>query len=276
MSRYYAGSKPVNWLRKKLNIEKPTALGWGEWDTWDNELKAGRPIAFFFTETLPSVLEWFPKTFIDPINDIRYYFVNRFVDKTHYLRTGLKPGQWHEFQHRVLHGCFEELIDFVEQEKASHHMAWSNTENRDKYKYPWWARVWVFKWGRWRSPESGVAHLQWEITLDEPDESGQPGSSAQAETARETLALYQWWKFVRPQREDAWTATGFRKFWDDMDTKYGDGNWLGLSGKKVLTTYEDRKYHKLSKAADALEEARHDEDEEMLIRLVKIRRNLWT
>jgi len=276
MSRYYSGNKFFSWVRKKLNISKPVSLPWGGWEKWDSELKASRPVAFFLTETLPDILEWFPQTFIDPINDFRYYCVNRFSDKTHYLRTGLKPGQWHEFEERMLHGCFEELIDFVEQEKASHHMNFSNDETRNEHKYPWWARIWIFKWSRWRSPECGVAYLQWEMTLDEPDENGVVQSARQAVAARETLALYQWWKFARPQREDPWVATGFRTFWDEMDVKYGDNKWIGFSGKQVLTTAEDRKYHKLSKAVDDLEQARIDEDDAMLVRLVKLRRYLWT
>lgn len=38
MSRYFGSSKPVKWLRTKLGIEKPYALGWGEWDVVFGEI----------------------------------------------------------------------------------------------------------------------------------------------------------------------------------------------------------------------------------------------
>ena len=53
MSRYYSSSKPFEWMRKKLGIEKPVALPFGEWKRWDADLKRQRPIAFWLTETLP-------------------------------------------------------------------------------------------------------------------------------------------------------------------------------------------------------------------------------
>ena len=118
MTRHYAGSAPVEWLRKKLGINKPRALGWGEWENWDAALKEARPVAFFLTETLPEWLEKPAEWFVDPFSNLRYYINNRWVTKTHYLKTHLKPGQWYEFDTRLLHGMFGELKDFVEIEQA--------------------------------------------------------------------------------------------------------------------------------------------------------------
>lgn len=269
MTRNYADSKLFNWLRKKLKIEKPYALPWGGWEIWENEYKRKKPVCHFITETLPDWLEKPAEWFIDPIDNATYYLRNRFVNKTHYLRTGLKKGKWHEFETRLLHGAFTELVDFVEIEKAWMTVVWSD-ENRNKYKLPWWRKTNWFRWKEWRSAEAGIEHLRWEIELD-----GGPSENLQAASAFETLFLYTWWTEVYLRRGDEWEDTGFREFWNSMETKYGD-DWMGIGKKSKMTKAESAEYDRLNKAASALEEERHQEDEDMLIRLVKLRRSLWT
>jgi hypothetical protein len=129
------------------------------------------------------------------------------------------------------------------------------------------------------------------MTLDEPnDDPNHYPSPHQASAAREKMELYNWWKVIRPSRKSAWEETGLQKFWDDMEQKYGSevenepngkrkrrrNSWLGLGGKSSMTAAEKRKYKKLSDASSALEEQWDLEDEEMMIRLVKLRRTLWT
>jgi hypothetical protein len=97
----------------------------------------------------------------------------------------------------------------------------------------------------------------------------------QAESAREILILYTWWKDVYLTREDEWAETGFRDFWTKMDAKYGDG-WLGLGTKGKLTKQEKAEYDRLSDAVHKMEEDRAQEEEDMMVRLVKVRRSLWT
>ena len=267
MSRYYADSKPFVWLRNKVfKIEKPYALPWGGWEKWEKEIRQTRPVAYFFCETLPDLLQKPAEWVVDPLYNARYYLRNRFFTKTHYLKTNLEPGQWHEFDKRVLHGLFTELVDFVEIEQAWHHVCWDE-EARKKFKTPWHQQYRLFKFTEWRCPEAGLAYLQWAMDLDEPDH--------QRETAREIMILYTWWQDVYLKRLDPWEETGFRKFWDDMTNKYGK-DWLGIGNRGKLNPKEKAEYDRLHQAVDDLEEARSTEEEEMMIRLVKLRKGLWT
>ena len=89
------------------------------------------------------------------------------------------------------------------------------------------------------------------------------------------MALYTWWKHIRPARKDSWEETGFREFMDKMEAKYGK-NWYNFGGQKKMSAAEERTYTKLSNLSDDLDEERIKEDEEMLIRLIKVRRSIWT
>jgi len=281
MSRNYSGSAPVEWLRKKVfKIEKPRALGWGQWTKWDNELKKKRPIAFFFTEVLPEWIEWIPAHSVDYYNEVRYFIAN-YRGNTHGLQSTLKKGKWHEFEERLLYSVFDSFIDFIEIEGAGHHIAWSKKVDRDKYNVKWWHRFWFLRWDRsQRYPQAGIDHLLWEMTLDTPPDPPDPNWSpcpSQAAHAREVMTLHTWWKVIRTARVEPWEASGLRTFWTEMDTKYGeDGNWLGLGSRGKMTRAERAEYDRLSNANDNLEEQWHEEDDAMLIRLIRIRRGLWT
>lgn len=269
MNRYYAGSTPFRWLRKKLGVKKPTALGWGEWAKWENNLKAERPIAHFLTETLPDWCELPGKLFYDPIDNARYRFLNRFVDQTHVLNTGLKKGEYHPMETRILYGLFNELVDFVEVDMAWKHFWCLDDRGREKYNVPAWYRLRFLRWNRWRCADAGLDYLNWEAELGEE-------SPRQAEKAKETLRLYNWWKTMRPDRpEDSWEPTGFRAFWHEMDAKYGDDNWL-LGPNKKMTKAEEATYKRLSKATDDLEQSWYDEDTRMLHRIINLRTDLNT
>jgi hypothetical protein len=99
----------------------------------------------------------------------------------------------------------------------------------------------------------------------------------QAIAAKEKMELYTWWKVTRPARAEPWVASGFRQFWDEMDSKYGrESDWLGLGGKTILTKEERNQYDTLSELAEKYEQQYDDEDESYMIRLIKLRKQLWT
>lgn len=277
MSRHYSSSRLFVWLRKKFNIVKPTALPWGGWAIWDRELKTTRPLAYFFTEALPDILEVPVKWVTDPINNLRYYVRLRFGFKTHYLHTGLKAGDWHELETRMLHGMFNEVVNFIEVEKANHAIAWSDDKTKNKYHVPWWRRFHYLHWSVWRCADAGIDHLKWEMNLDNPDSADYTQNSSQAEAARELMILYVWWTKIRVIRDDssAYDEVGYTSFSRELDEKYGE-DWMFSSGRKSLTAAEQNKRSELSSAAQELEDAWHLEDEKMLIRLIKLRRTLWT
>lgn len=285
MSRHYNSSAPVEWLRKKLfKVEKPDALGWGEWEKWEIELKKKQPIAYFITEIFPEWLEWFPKHSIDYVHDLRWYIVCR-RNSSHCLPSTLKKGQYHEFETRMLYSMFDSFADFVECELAQHNLNCSNEEDIKKYAVPWWRKIKMFRWGKkLRSPELGCDYLKWEMALNDDDPNVPAGiHSSQSTNAREKMALYTWWRHIRTQRPaESYIASGLSEFWTAMDEKYKEegvdrsGNWLGMGRRSCLTTAERVEYDRLSKASDDIEEEWIAEDTAMMIRLINVRRSLWT
>jgi hypothetical protein len=246
---YWSNSKLSKYLRSKVGIESPEALTWGEWKSWRNNYKTNNPKMYWVTEEMfdkaQNVVNFIP----DTLYDIKYYLRNRFVTKTHYLKTGLKPGHWHELDTRILHGLFNELVDFVEIEKA-----WMFVVFDDKafaqYNFPKSFRNRFLRWRQFRCPEAGIAHLNWESTLEDSD--------TQANVAKEILFLYDWWKNIRPNRPDPYEVSGY----DKLDHGFDDN-------------VKPEVYQALEKVTE-IENKYNDEDTEMLISLIKIKNSLWT
>lgn len=280
--RHYPGLPFFKWLRKKFNIEKPSALGWGQWDIWEQELKAQRPVAFFLTETLPEWLQKPAEWIIDPIDDAIYYLRRRFTYRTHLLKTELKPGKYYDVDTRILHGVFTEFQDFIECEKAWASVRWEDKEVRKKYNIKWYHDNWYFRWTPWRCPQAGIDHLKWEMDLF--DDEHVTHDHNQAICAQEQMLLYIWWTQFRKHRTDvsSWQESGLEAFYDLMDKKYGADKWSGYRhvahhGSMVkLDTVDQAEFDRLQQVNDALEERWKLEDDEMLARLMKIRRSLWT
>lgn len=280
--RYWSGSKFAAWVRQTFaGVKKPIALPLGEWKKWDRMFKTEHPIVCWFTEealdNLQNLVCW-PN---DKLNDIRYWGYNRFVRKTHFLNTRLKKGSYYEIEQRMLHSLFETLVDFIEVEKAWMLVAW-NEEARAKYAFPWWKRVPRFlRWKEWRCPEAGLAYLEWEMSLTNdcegltPEEHATDGTCGlpthQAIAAKEQYELYNWWKNVRPTRPDPMDAGGWSEFCDYMDAKYGNLGWMDERDEQEQET----SLRALDKTHE-IEEAYEREDEDMLIRLIRIRGSLWT
>lgn len=236
---YWSCSKFADFLRGE---KKPHALTLEEWDLWKADQKTKRPIRFWLAEKFLNKLQnalFFP---YDIWRSVEVYYHNRFVSKTHFLKTGLEPGSYHELDTRILFGLFNELKNFVEIELA--HMQTLQDKN--------------FQFKRGRCPEAGLAHLDWASELkmefldkDDPD-CGQP--SEQAKSAVKIKKLYEWW-INRDKRPDPLDLSG----WNE---NYKEGN-----KEKRLDSYEE---------SQRIEEEYDNEDTEMLIELIKIRKHLWT
>lgn len=247
MRRHYSEGRFFSYLRKRFGIEKPVALPWGEWDLWHERTKADHPVGYFLTETLPDQLEWIPKVLVDPFHDMAYYCRNRFVRKTHILRTTLKPSRYHDLSERILDGLMCGLVDFVEIEKARAMIRWQD-EGRS------------YRLVRGRSREAGLAYLSWEAGLDDPGLKPEERSDGQAQTAREIRAIYTWWTEVRPKRPDP----------------YETSDWNEVSGYVFDRANEKKEEIERSLATiRATEEAYLSEDDQMLMRLLAIRPHLW-
>lgn len=236
---YWSCSKFADWIRGE---KKPQALTLEEWDAWKLEQKSKRPFRFWASDKFLNKLQNFLFFPFDLFQSINCYYYNRFVSKTHFLKTGLEPGSYHELDTRILYGLFNELKNFVEIELA--HMQTLQDKN--------------FKFKKGRCSEAGLAHLDWASGLkmdfldEDHPEYNQP--SEQAKSAVRIKKLYQWW-ISRDNRPDPFDLSG----WNENYNKGDD--------KKRLDSYDK---------SQRIEEEYDKEDTEMLIELIKIRKHLWT
>ena len=187
---------------------------------------------------------------VDVSDTFRTYIRNRYLDKIHYLKTGLKPGSYYDLDTRIINGLFNELVDFVEIELA-HLSLWDRTK---KYK---------FKNGR--CIEAANDYLDWvcnlkynEDYLTSPKDKQYGKLTEQAKAYRKIKKLYEWWKNTRPNRVNPY-----------CDPQLGDIDTI-CDNKK----YKNKK--KLYEKVYKIEQSQEDEDTKMLIELMKVRKHLWT
>lgn len=260
-AHYWSCSSFAHWLRQTLGASnKPNAATMEEWSDWRTNSKTSSPFVHWLTEEFLDKVQnvlCFPG---DVWNEIRYYIKNRFFDKMHYLQTRLEPGKYYDLDTRLLHGLFESLVDFVEVEKA--HMQQMMGEEDKPLRY----RFWFLRFSSIRSKELGFKYLEWEATLDEPGQ--EYPCNDQAKTAREIMELYTWWKEKRPARPDPYDITG----WTEYCASKPDGELFWAT-----KTDEERAQSKsMLDQMNDIEKQYDDEDEQMMLRLIKIRKSLWT
>ena len=276
-TKYWSCTPFADWVR---GTPKGGAKTSEDWDEWNNEAKRYNSVRYWLAEEGLSYVQDFVTWPIRKIYDIKYYINNRWVSRTHSLTAharNIKPGQWCDVGNRFLPCLFNELVDFVEIEQAWHHICWDD-EAKKKFQAPFWASGW-FRWRVWRCPEAGLAHLDWASTLvsddtwgiekDSPD-YGKP--THQAVNAKEIKELYIWWTTIYRNRPDPHDASGWTDYCEMLRIKHGN-SWIGKSEKDDATRKASTKALEL---LDKIEKAYELEDEEMMIRLIKVRNSLWT
>jgi len=217
----------------------------------------------------------------DNLYAIKYYINNRWVTRSHSLTAhprDIKPGTWHDVGNRFLPCLFNELQDFVEVELAWWHIAWDE-EARKQFESPWYATGW-FRWRTWRSPEAGLANLEWQRQLRWKEEEvgadfkGLGELTPQAVKAQEILDLYTWWTTTYRNRPDPYDASGWTAACEALREEHGPG---------IMSMFRENGDPKLKKASDKahkllqkIEAAYEKEDETMMIRLIRVRHGLWT
>jgi hypothetical protein len=273
--RYWSNSRLADWLRGTAKLSAGTGK---EWREWKKAAKESHPIRYWIVEEGLDYVQNFINWPADRLNDVRYYINNRWITRSHALTAhprDIRPGEWRDVGNRFLPCLFNELVDFVEVEQAWHHVAWDEAA-RKKFHVPWHRR-W-FRFRTWRSPEAGLAYLDWAsgLKLDlgwgvEPGSAdfGQP--THQAIAAREIKELYMWWTQVYPNRPDVYDASGWTAYCERRrDLGY---EILDLEDKTPAEADECRTALDKSQEIEAAYEA---EDEAMMIRLIRIRDALWT
>lgn len=271
-ANYWSCSKFADWLRGTPKLEAGTSR---EWHEWKKSARSRHPWRYWLAEEALGKIQDFIAWPADKINDIRYYINNRWISRSHGLTAhprDIRPGEWQDLGHRFLPCMFNELVDFVEVETAWHHCAWDE-EARKKYNTPWTRRF--FRFRTWRSMAAGIDHLEWASGLTnaeflEDHEKHRAEPTHQARAAQEILELYRWWTVTRPARPDAHEISGWTALCAARRHKHGD---------IFLGDEEESEREKTRQTLDVLskiEQQYEDEDEAMMIRLIKIRQSLWT
>ena len=277
-SNYWSCSKFADWLR---GTPKGGAKTGEAWDDWHEYASKKYPIRYWIAEEGLDAVQnfiWWP---VDRIYDVKYYINNRWITRSHALTANardIRPGTWCDVGYRFLPCLFNELQNFVEVELAWWHIAWDD-EARAKYKAPFWARGW-FRWRTWRCPEAGLANLKWQSELVWKESECRPGSknigkpTPQAEKALEILALYKWWTETYRNRPDPHDASGWTAYCEKR--RQVNPSVMGLFNDRGISKELKREGEKALKLTHKIEQQYEREDEQMMIRLIKIRDRLWT
>jgi hypothetical protein len=276
-THYWSCSKFADWVRGTTKLKMGTSE---QWDEWTTTAQMKHNFRYWLAEEGLSHLQDFVTWPIRKLYDIKYYINNRWVTSTHALTAhprDIKPGNWCDVGYRFLPCLFNSLVDFVEIELAWWHVVWDDKAYK-QFHAPWYSRGW-FRWRTWRSPEAGLANLEWQRKLIYDDEwigaddprYGKP--TPQAIRAQEILDLYTWWTVTYRNRPDPHDASGWSAYCDAMRVKYPGQMLGGLNSKDAEDCKASDKAHKLLQKIEAQYEK---EDEQMMIRLIKIRDGLWT
>lgn len=174
--------------------------------------------------------------------DLWYYLKCRFW--RHYNRVEiptLRPT-WNEWDERILHAAFTLLVDFIEKDNGGQ---WSAEDIRKELA----------------KPDQDEMHTYW--------------ATDALPRAVEQEALYAWWKHGRQIRLDAEDAA--LTAWHDAFTAAGGMTFGESDGcTRELKLAHSEESERLAEIREQLEIDGDKEDEEMLIRLIKIRLNLWS
>ena len=277
-TRYWTIGPFADWVRGTPSPGAQTAEGW---DDWNKLAKSKHPIRFWIAEEGIRYVQNFVMWPIDQLYNIKYYINNRFVSRTHALTAhprDIKPGQWQDVGYRFLPCLFNELQDYVEVELAWWHLAWANKEERAKYNMPWWAYGW-FRIRTWRCPQAGLDNLAWQMTCNNKDYTDENDPTygeltPQAHNAKEILELYKWWTETYRNRPDPYDVSGWSQYCEDCRQEHGGSLWGSL--RETKSPELKARGDAASKRLHEIEAEYEQEEEDMMIRLIKIRRSLWT
>ena len=276
---YWSCSKFADWLRGTPKLNAGTG---DEWDDWRELSKSKHPIRYWIAEEVLDEIQNFIHWPTDKLYNVKYYVNNRWFTKTHQLTAhpkNIQPGQWCDVGNRFLPCLFNELVNFVEVELAWWHLVWEQKSERQKYNAPWWRFGW---WNLrvWRSPEAGIDNLKWQMSLVMDESWGlNPGDpdygkpTYQAQRAKEILELYKWWTEVYPNRPDPYEASGWSAYCDKKRELNPDKSFFS---ERNVTPELKKAGEKALKLVNKIEKQYEKEDEEMMIRLIKVRNSLWT
>jgi hypothetical protein len=244
------------------------------------------------------------------LDDIERWIAYRTYDRYHVVNIPTLEPNYYDKDSIFLHACFALLTDYVEVELGCRQKtgskrnydkeieqenklyasglpilgslleAWHDNHFLPIFIHRLFSRVEY-------SREAGLDYLTeyQKMKPQFPDDVSEVESvNHHVAIAKEIQDLYLWWHDVYLKRLDEMDESGVSAYYDKMREKYGETHrfvptspeeksyTMEFTGNKEEEEELDRLHHLMWD----LEEARNKEDEEMLIRLVKIRRSLWT
>ncbi len=235
---YGSTSAFADWIRARVHSEKPGAATLDEWADWREDNQKNHPIVHWITETLLDNLQDIVLFPHDVYRNFSFKLRNRFLTKTHMLPTNLPPGEWYEYATRMEEALFTVLVNFVEIDKADSQSFVSNNTIKQTPR------------------ESGLAYLDWEIGLESEE-------SDQSLAAQEIKDLYLWIKDIYPNRRDPMDAA-----------RYSPQLNTGFQQKKSVE--ERQATSAMFAKVTIIENEYRAEDTEILCRIIKIRKQLWS
>jgi len=174
------------------------------------------------------------------IRNANYWFKYRFINEHKYnlVDTGLEPG-YYEVDERMFHACFNLLVQFIEEETSWKHLICSDKEMK---KRPWWMTL--KRYCRKNRVKLGLGHLEWAQGLAvEMDENGD------------------------------------NVFDSPLQINYpGSQGWAAKEMKELYFWYKEiyPKRWSNTKYMYNLDDFYHEEQTNMLKRLIDVRGRLWT
>lgn len=264
--------RKVEW-KKLLYPDLPnsaTSEGWNEW----NKQARMKKVRWFFADTLPYS---FSKLIIWPVGRVKDWIRYRTTSKYHIIKLDHEPG-YMEASERLLYSGFTILRKFVEGEKAwMQHISNSSSVDIDFMDAVLVARKEKKIWKRADKRQYAMKYLDWEISLAKENEESSEitmSDNPQSFIASEIKELYVWWKDIRPVRIDPYENKYYVLYHESRSKRNADES--PLFGEDDDTPEERDNMLKGHKLSDILSKSNSNDDEEMFIRLIKIREGLWT
>lgn len=261
--------KLVKKIKRWLDYNPPKSGTADEWVAHEVAYRKNAPIRFWLTETYDNYI-YYPVTFSK--RNISNWIRFRTYDKYHVVDTGLPPD-YYDTDTIMLNVCFNLLKVYVEIEKASAQIGWNDDTSwkqdvslvhRLLCSIPFIKRFFPIN-----NRRLGMKYLEWEASLTNDNDSS---PTHQAIAAKEIISLYTWWVDTRPSRVEVEYVT---RELSEEDQKKGI---LFTMSDEYKEKYPDQ-YALTSqwyKAHTEQESQWRQEDEDMLVRLIKIRTHLWT
>lgn len=243
-----------NDFKRWMKYNPPEAETMEGWNKFEKDFKENAPIRYFlmrdgFHTHIMNRIRWAVR---DALYAVKYS-----VTKPDIVRTDLSRS-YHDKSEIMFHACFSLLVDYVEKECA--HMNCVFGEKEKQKELMGWKRFlpYFLRFSQNRNKEFGIEYLRWEISLGDE-------SPYQAETAGKILDLYLWYTEVRPTRTSPecpeipeQTGIFFSTEWEENNPE------------------EYAKFKEWCDDTARLETLWQEEDDKMLVKLVKVRESLWT